>query len=78
LNVTIQQIRKYEAAKNRISSGNLFYLAQALKVPISYFFGLYLEREPELWINEEKILTIRGGGINIKVNGMQLNNLSKR
>ncbi|NRB10621.1 MAG: helix-turn-helix transcriptional regulator [Rickettsiaceae bacterium] len=38
VNVTVQQIQKYEKAKNRISSGKLYALANFLKVPVSYFF----------------------------------------
>jgi transcriptional regulator with XRE-family HTH domain len=39
VNVSVQQIQKYEKGKNRISSGNLFYFAQALEVLITYFFA---------------------------------------
>ena len=39
LNVSIQQIQKYEAATNRISSGKLYYLVEFLGLPISYFFN---------------------------------------
>ncbi len=38
VNVSIQQIQKYEKATNRISSGKLHALSQLLQVPISYFF----------------------------------------
>lgn len=38
IEVSIQQIQKYEKAKNRIASGKLFTLAKFLKVPINYFF----------------------------------------
>jgi transcriptional regulator with XRE-family HTH domain len=38
VDVSIQQIQKYEKASNRISSGKLFTLSKFLKVPISYFF----------------------------------------
>ncbi len=38
VNVSIQQIQKYEKATNRISSGKLYALSQLLQVPISYFF----------------------------------------
>ncbi len=38
IGVSIQQIQKYEKAKNRIASGKLFTLATLLKVPINYFF----------------------------------------
>ena len=36
--VSIQQVRKYENAINRISSGKLFCMASLLKVPIDSFF----------------------------------------
>ncbi|KAF8818580.1 helix-turn-helix domain-containing protein [Rickettsia endosymbiont of Cardiosporidium cionae] len=38
LDVSIQQIQKYEKAVNRISSGKLHILARFLQVPVSYFF----------------------------------------
>jgi transcriptional regulator with XRE-family HTH domain len=37
--VSIQQVQKYENAKNRISSGKLYSFAKILKVTISYFFN---------------------------------------
>lgn len=39
INVSIQQIQKYEKATNRISSGKLYSLAKFLRVPLDYFFG---------------------------------------
>ncbi|MBL3284945.1 Helix-turn-helix trascriptional regulator [Rickettsiales endosymbiont of Paramecium tredecaurelia] len=38
LGVSTQQVQKYEKGTNRISSGRLFYIAQILNVPVSYFF----------------------------------------
>ena len=38
VDVSIQQIQKYEKARNRIASGKLFTLDKFLKVPINYFF----------------------------------------
>lgn len=38
VDVSIQQVQKYERATNRISSGRLYIFAQFLKVPISYFY----------------------------------------
>ncbi len=38
LDVTFQQIQKYENGANRIGASNLFRLAQALNVDVSYFF----------------------------------------
>jgi transcriptional regulator with XRE-family HTH domain len=39
VDVSIQQIQKYEKATNRISSGKLYSFAKFLRVPVSYFFN---------------------------------------
>ena len=51
INVTFQQIQKYEKGTNGVSSNRLLQLSNYLKVPISYFF----EDFPEYLINAEKI-----------------------
>lgn len=38
IDVTFQQVQKYERGSNRISASKLFGIAEALEVPISYFF----------------------------------------
>lgn len=38
LDVTFQQIQKYENGANRIGASNLYRLAKALNVDVSYFF----------------------------------------
>lgn len=38
MGVTFQQIQKYEKGTNRISASRLYWIAQALSVPVSYFF----------------------------------------
>ncbi len=38
IDVTFQQVQKYERGSNRISASKLFAIADALEVPISYFF----------------------------------------
>lgn len=38
LDVSFQQVQKYERGSNRISASKLFEISQALAVPISYFF----------------------------------------
>ena len=38
VDVSIQQIQKYEKATNRVSSGKLYGLSRLLKVPVAYFF----------------------------------------
>jgi len=43
INVTFQQIQKYEKGTNGVSSARLLQLANFLKVPIKYFFEDYQE-----------------------------------
>ena len=50
INVTFQQIQKYEKGTNGVSSIRLLQLSNYLKVPISYFF----EDFSEYLINLEK------------------------
>ena len=38
LNITFQQVQKYERGANRISASRLWDIGQILNVPISYFF----------------------------------------
>ena len=57
INVTFQQIQKYEKGTNGVSSIRLLQLANYLKVPVSYFFEDFseylvnLERSQEGHIN---------------------------
>ena len=43
INVTFQQIQKYEKGTNGVSSNRLMQLSHFLKVPIIYFFEDYKE-----------------------------------
>ena len=43
INVTFQQIQKYEKGTNGVSSNRLMQLAEFLKVPIIYFFEVFIE-----------------------------------
>ena len=43
INVTFQQIQKYEKGTNGVSSNRLMQLSNFLKVPIIYFFEDYKE-----------------------------------
>lgn len=45
LDVTFQQLQKYERAVNRISASKLFKLSVILDVPVQYFFS-------QLWLGE--------------------------
>lgn len=38
LGVTFQQVQKYESAENRIGASRLQEIAEALQVPVSFFF----------------------------------------
>lgn len=38
LNLTFQQIQKYERGSNRVSASTLFRMAEVLDVPVSFFF----------------------------------------
>ena len=39
LGVTFQQVQKYEKGVNRVGAGRLVRIAEALDVPVSFFFG---------------------------------------
>ena len=39
LNLTFQQVQKYEKGQNKISASRLYDIAQALEVDVSYFFS---------------------------------------
>ena len=43
INVTFQQIQKYEKGTNGVSSIRLLQLANYLKIPVNYFFEDYSE-----------------------------------
>jgi len=57
INVTFQQIQKYEKGTNGVSSNRLLQLANYLKVPVNYFFEdfnnylLNLEKSQEGHLN---------------------------
>ena len=58
LEVSYQQVQKYETGANRISAGRIFELARKLRVDIGYFFdGLPLE-------SHEDTLPLEHGGRN--------------
>lgn len=39
IGVTLQQVQKYESGTNRVSASRLWEAANALSVPIAYFFA---------------------------------------
>lgn len=46
LNLTFQQVQKYERGANRVGAGRLYELSKALDVPVTYFFE-ELPEQPE-------------------------------
>ena len=52
INVTFQQIQKYEKGTNGISSLRIMQLANFLKVPVVYFYEGYSSYEGESYANE--------------------------
>ena len=46
LGVTFQQIQKYERGTNRMSASMLWYAADALSVPVAYFFDRFTPDQP--------------------------------
>jgi len=60
VDVTFQQIQKYELGKNRISASRLFLLSETLKVPISFFFEEFRHNESSNDFSEltEKSITL--------------------
>ena len=48
INVTFQQIQKYETGANRVSASRLWDISETLEVPVSFFFeGLEREQAEE-------------------------------
>ena len=45
IEVTHQQLKKYEDGSNRISAGRLYYLARAFNKRVSYFFDENTQQE---------------------------------
>ena len=53
INVTFQQIQKYEKGTNGISSLRIMQLGSILKVPVIYFFEDYPEYTNTVKVNKE-------------------------
>ncbi len=47
LDVTFQQIQKYETAGNRVSASTLLSIAEFLDVPLTYFFPNQIARQED-------------------------------
>ena len=53
INITFQQIQKYEKGTNGISSLRIMQLANFLKVPVVYFYEDFSSYEGETFANEK-------------------------
>ena len=47
VNLTFQQIQKYENGVNRVSASRLHQFSKILEVPVQYFFPEYTEKRKE-------------------------------
>ena len=56
INVTFQQIQKYEKGTNGISSLRIMQLGNVLKVPVVYFFEDYPEYSEVMKFNKDNIV----------------------
>ena len=52
INVTFQQIQKYEKGTNGISSLRIMQLSNFLKVPVVYFYEDFISYEKEILVSE--------------------------
>ncbi|ESQ92507.1 helix-turn-helix domain-containing protein [Asticcacaulis benevestitus] len=46
IDLTFQQVQKYERGSNRVSASKLYAIALTLKAPVAYFFEGYNDGEP--------------------------------
>jgi len=60
IDLTFQQVQKYERGSNRISASKLFEIARALKVPVAYFFEGYGASEAEGFSESESEQFVHG------------------
>ena len=56
INVTFQQIQKYEKGTNGVSSIRLLQLSNFLKVPINYFFEDFSEYNLRIFKDQKKAM----------------------
>ena len=71
INVTFQQIQKYEKGTNGVSSARLMQISHFLKVPITYFYEEY--KDYKAFGTEESV----SGDLNYSFLLKTFNNLSK-
>jgi transcriptional regulator with XRE-family HTH domain len=54
IELTFQQVQKYERGANRISASKLYEISKALKAPVAYFFEGYGESEGLVGFSESE------------------------
>ena len=62
LDISYQQIQKYETGANRVSAGRLYQISQRLEVPITFFFeglGMDFDDPAAGWANRTTIEAVR-------------------
>jgi transcriptional regulator with XRE-family HTH domain len=52
IGVSFQQLQKYELGKNRVSASRLWEIAQALRVPVGFFFEGLSSSEVQEWTSD--------------------------
>jgi transcriptional regulator with XRE-family HTH domain len=68
LNISFQQLQKYERGTNRISASMLYKIAAALEVPISYFFeGLHGPGIVKAGSHEDGMISLAGSPEGIEI-----------
>ena len=86
INVTFQQIQKYEKGTNGVSSIRLLQLSNYLKVPISYFFEDFSEylinlektKEGHMTVNQLVAGSSPARGAKIVIQNINFKHLAKR
>ena len=70
MNITFQQVQKYEKGLNRIGASRLWDLAQVLEVPITYFYeGMSTETQDQ---SPRKINILKDSGGNFRAEDLVL------
>ena len=63
VDLSFQQVQKYERGSNRVSAGRLYELSKALDVPIQYFFDDYVDEKEDSHSSSVKEDTIDFEGV---------------
>ena len=55
IGIRFQQIQKYECGANRVSAARLWQLAQALEVPVNYFYDGIGQTPAQTWRDRDPV-----------------------